>query len=290
LSATDDAGGIYFQGADGAILKITNCTFSGNSAVDDGGGLLYWESDETCTGTVYNSIFWGNSAVNGDEIEMRNNTDLSVNYSALSHIWNGDGGNNLIVADPLFEDAPNDYRLQCGSPCVNAGNDPDITPHTDLHDVDESGTTGETTPDRDLAIRIVGTTGTDHDVDMGAYEKQYTGCLGEANGILASHGVDVDDLLTVINSWGACNNCPADLQPHPCGNDIVDTDDLLEVINNWGNQCNGFTGSGGGSFSSVEDCMDAASLEYEAFSPEWDEFVEKCVNALCAAEILDCED
>ena len=30
-----------------------------------------------------------------------------------------------------------------------------------------------------------------------------------------------------------------------------------------GNLCNGFTGNGGGSFDSVEDCMDAASLEFD---------------------------
>jgi hypothetical protein len=45
--------------------------------------------------------------------------------------------------------------------------------------------------------------------------------------------IDVDDLLAIINAWGACidpENCPADLT----GNDIVDVDDLLLVINGWG--------------------------------------------------------
>ena len=42
--------------------------------------------------------------------------------------------------------------------------------------------------------------------------------------------VDVDDLLLVINSWGKCDGCPADIT----GNNIVDVDDLLEVINGWG--------------------------------------------------------
>jgi hypothetical protein len=45
--------------------------------------------------------------------------------------------------------------------------------------------------------------------------------------------VDVDDLLMVINSWGACKDCPADIAPE-AGNDIVDVDDLLVVINHWG--------------------------------------------------------
>ena len=46
--------------------------------------------------------------------------------------------------------------------------------------------------------------------------------------------VDVDDLLLVINSWGACVDCPADISPAPNGNDTVDVDDLLAVINAWG--------------------------------------------------------
>lgn len=48
--------------------------------------------------------------------------------------------------------------------------------------------------------------------------------------------VNVDDLLSVINSWGVCGNptnCPADIWPAG-GNDIVNLDDLLAVINGWG--------------------------------------------------------
>jgi len=49
--------------------------------------------------------------------------------------------------------------------------------------------------------------------------------------------VNVDDLLTVINSWGPCPappaHCPADIAPSG-GNGTVNVDDLLAVINNWG--------------------------------------------------------
>lgn len=52
--------------------------------------------------------------------------------------------------------------------------------------------------------------------------------------------VNVDDLLAVINSWGACPsppppppaNCPADIAP-PQGDGLVNVDDLLAVINAW---------------------------------------------------------
>jgi hypothetical protein len=45
--------------------------------------------------------------------------------------------------------------------------------------------------------------------------------------------VDVDDLLTIINGWGACpppNLCASDVT----GNGVTDVDDLLVIINNWG--------------------------------------------------------
>ena len=47
--------------------------------------------------------------------------------------------------------------------------------------------------------------------------------------INCSGAVDVDDLLGVINAWGPCLPCPADVT----GNGVVDVDDLLVVINTW---------------------------------------------------------
>ena len=51
-------------------------------------------------------------------------------------------------------------------------------------------------------------------------------CLAD---VIANGVVDVDDLLVVINNWGAAGG-PGDIT----GNNIVDVDDLLEVINAWG--------------------------------------------------------
>jgi hypothetical protein len=43
--------------------------------------------------------------------------------------------------------------------------------------------------------------------------------------------VNVDDLLMVINAWGACvRECPADIT----ADNTVNVDDLLAVINAWG--------------------------------------------------------
>jgi hypothetical protein len=56
-------------------------------------------------------------------------------------------------------------------------------------------------------------------------------CDADVNG---DAGIDVDDLLAVINQWGSC---PA--LTLPCSADfnidqVVDVDDLLTVINAWG--------------------------------------------------------
>lgn len=49
--------------------------------------------------------------------------------------------------------------------------------------------------------------------------------------ITADGIVNVDDLLALINAWGACQTpCPADVD----GNGTVNVDDLLALINNWG--------------------------------------------------------
>jgi hypothetical protein len=63
------------------------------------------------------------------------------------------------------------------------------------------------------------------------YTGIHPGPLCEAD-VDGSFAVNMDDLLTVINSWGPCKN-PS------CAGDVnmdggVDVDDLLAVINAWG--------------------------------------------------------
>jgi hypothetical protein len=50
--------------------------------------------------------------------------------------------------------------------------------------------------------------------------------------------VDADDLLAVIQGWGACDPlpavCEADISPAVIGNGTVNVDDLLMVVSHWG--------------------------------------------------------
>jgi hypothetical protein len=85
-------------------------------------------------------------------------------------------------------------------------------------------------------VRVRFTTGdqpndsvTEAGIDNFAVEQFLCGetCLADITG---NSVVDVDDLLSVINAWGA-TSAPADVT----GNGLVDVDDLLMVINGWGN-------------------------------------------------------
>ncbi|MCP4711718.1 MAG: hypothetical protein GY869_24125, partial [Planctomycetes bacterium] len=117
-------GGIY-NGC--SSLIITNCTFFGNSAGYFGGGIyidrrLPFQSYEyTCpsfpTITITSSIFWGNKASIGNEID--NGFNLSLTYC---NIQGGYPGTGNINQDPLFVDPANgNFHLQSGSPCIDAG-------------------------------------------------------------------------------------------------------------------------------------------------------------------------
>jgi hypothetical protein len=116
-------------------------------------------------------------------------------------------------------------------------------------------------------------------------------CFADVDG---SGRVDIDDLLSVVGLWGPCPpspaTCEADILPHACGGGTVDIDDLLAVIGGWGLDCPTGDFEDVGSLSSVQDCMEAATqAEFEPFSAEWDDFVNKCVDGLCQAQIIVCD-
>jgi hypothetical protein len=97
--------------------------------------------------TVYNSIFWANTASSGS-IE-RQNLDLpggiDVEHSCIQGLttpfWQDEGNFN---GHPALIAPPTNLRLSCDSPCIDAGST-NATP-IDTEDVDEDGLTGGACP------------------------------------------------------------------------------------------------------------------------------------------------
>jgi hypothetical protein len=111
---------------------IQNNTIVENSALWYGGGL------GECTGDIQNCILWRNHP-GGDGGEIYQSSTPS--YCCIQQ-WTGSGKGNISI-DPRFVDPAgpdnnpgtyedNDYRLLPSSPCIDAGNNLDGLPLTDL--------------------------------------------------------------------------------------------------------------------------------------------------------------
>jgi hypothetical protein len=116
---------------------LSNCTFAGNSAEYDGGGMAngYYSSP-----TLTNCILWGNAS---PEISNSEDSAPVVSYSDVqggcaAYPYNVCGAGN-IDEDPLFLDPDNgDFHLGPGSPCIDAGTD-DVPDPPGLPDTDFEG-------------------------------------------------------------------------------------------------------------------------------------------------------
>ena len=107
-----DAGGALFN-RDRSAPRIANCTFYGNSTKNVGGA--FFNRDQSAP-RIVNSILWQNTP---NEVDSHEGTHPQIDFSLIRGGFAGEGN---IAGDPMFV-APDtdDFRLQPGSPCIDAG-------------------------------------------------------------------------------------------------------------------------------------------------------------------------
>jgi len=139
----------------GTHVTWINCTFYGNTAQDDGGGLA---TRDGALRTVQNCIFWDDDAWdNGEELWQGGTPDGAATVT-YSDVEGGAGGTGNINSDPKFfstgdPDGPDNrfltiddgLEIDVRSPCIDAGTNTgapseDATGRSRPIDGDENGT------------------------------------------------------------------------------------------------------------------------------------------------------
>ena len=152
-NSAHQGGGVFIEKGVGCDISftLTNCTINKNKA-DDGGGIFF--DNTSSNSNIKNTIVWGNT------IGQINLSNLNVTYSDIEEGYTGLGN---IDFQPEFVCTPKkNYRLRATSPCIDAGS------NSDAPDIDIEGN-----------LRPQG-----ENVDIGAYEGEFTGSCGIPPSIL----------------------------------------------------------------------------------------------------------
>jgi predicted outer membrane repeat protein len=232
-------------GGSGAFVKhhlvtspdeIINSSFVGNWSLCGSAGIVTAQNT-----TVANCIIWDNNgSQNTTQANQIKVTPTTVLMNNTIQGWDGTlGGMGNSGADPLMIDPAgpdgiygtedDNPRLSDASPARDSGGN-SLLP-LDEFDLDGDGVTNELLPiDLDGLRRIVNGI-----VDRGAYEWQRpAGCEADVYpslpGVAGDGVINVNDLLTIINNWGSCDQCVADID----NDGLVNVNDLLAVITAWG--------------------------------------------------------
>jgi hypothetical protein len=167
-SGNNTGGGIMFVSSCTGLAR--NTTIARNVA-SEGAGVKAGTDPPLTDPHLQNCIIYGNTGASGVQIA---GTEIWVESSDIEGGWPGEGN---IDADPLFVDPDQgDYRLQRGSPCIDAGGNEYVL--ADLFDLDHDGDSEEPFPfDLGAGPRFVDDpetvdtgSGIPPVVDMGAYE------------------------------------------------------------------------------------------------------------------------
>ncbi len=228
--AIEHGGGIV---SGGPALRVTNSTLAFNEAIENSGGGIWIELGSQVT--IRNSILWENEP---NQI-LATLGAAFVHFSDVQGGWPCPAGfpncGNVNVdpefVDPVF-DPFTDFRLRACSPVIDAADtNPAVIP-PDNFDIDHDLDYTERTPDRDMAYRILaGPPPAETSIaDMGAYEYIPPSCpydcQANPDGI-----VGVNDLLALLAQWGV-ECAPCDL--YVGGIVGVEVQDLLQLLGTWG--------------------------------------------------------
>lgn len=144
-----DQGGAAGHGSNGMTADFINCTFEGNVAFTEGGGIYSDGQFGTRVITVTNSIFWNNSAASGapwfidffdgqpDEFRVSHTLVSASSSSTLDTETNDPsiiGAGMIYGQDPDFFNAmTGDLQLDICSPAIDAANGASNTAVTDAN-------------------------------------------------------------------------------------------------------------------------------------------------------------
>ena len=229
-----DGGGIY---AERSSPILANCTFIYNAAGRHGYGL---SSTDGASPDVASCILWDDYQ-NG--IYDDPNAPASLTIATYSDIFGGWPGIGNINADPRFFDLfDGNFRLESGSPCIDAGSNALVPP--DTADLNGNGDTSEPTPlDLDGQARFWDDpdapdtgSGVPPIVDMGAYESGgpcAQPCFGDLDG---NRVVDMQDLFVLLQHYGQTYGVTVADGDMDCDGD-VGLDDLAWLLGSFGSTC-----------------------------------------------------
>lgn len=230
-------------------VELVNCTVAARD-----GGSWYQDSDvtiENATGSIANSVFYGKYDDEARNLKFYGDRP-TIDYSCVRG-WSGTyGGVGNFDAAPVFLDLQNgDLRLNCGSPCIDAGDSGALPP--DLLDLDGDGDTLEPipldaggTPRRqdDPSTPDTGT-GPTPIVDLGALEfVEPTGpdCNGNGHADLCDLGLgssfdcnanrvpDECDIASGASADCNLNTIPDECEPDCNGNLVPDDCDIATGV------------------------------------------------------------
>ena len=202
-NSSKNGSAICINGSSGAlgVIRTVNCTFATNTCIAGGrGGALYTMKPSTNASSVFevvNCVFRGN---------FTNAIDRSGTTQPLPAVSHTDidqagyaGSNGNLDEDPLFVDAAGgNYRLQEGSPCIDAG-------------------TGIDAPTNDLAgvARPQGA-----GIDVGAYETEAESAVAPAVAVVQAADVAATS-ATLAGDLTSDGGAPTTVYAY-WGEDLVD--------------------------------------------------------------------